>query len=212
MNKTAAVHKPASQSDRYHHGNLRAALLVAAEAELAENGIEHFSLRSVAKRAKVSHAAPAHHFTDSRGLLTALAAVGCRRLHAAQIEAMEEADESDDVALLAASGLGYVRFALANPALFRLIFSSGRPDHEDPELSETVETSYNMVVDLVEKASGDRARTTEQAERNIAATWAMAHGLSDLLVSGKLKSLIAMPVEDREAAIIDLMARTTERR
>lgn len=57
----------------YHHGDLRAALLHAAEEELAERGMEAFSLRSVAKRAGVSHAAPAHHFGDAQGLLTALA-------------------------------------------------------------------------------------------------------------------------------------------
>ena len=55
----------------YHHGDLRAALLAAAEVELSEKGVEGFSLRSVAKRAGVSHAAPAHHFGDSQGLLTA---------------------------------------------------------------------------------------------------------------------------------------------
>ena len=63
----------------YHHGDLAAALLAAAEAELAEKGVEAFSLRSVAKRAGVSHAAPAHHFGDATGVLTALATEGFRR-------------------------------------------------------------------------------------------------------------------------------------
>ena len=62
-----------ASKDRYHHGDLKMALLRAAEAELAENGIESFSLRAVAKRAGVSHGAPAHHFKDAKGLLTALA-------------------------------------------------------------------------------------------------------------------------------------------
>ena len=69
---------------RYHHGDLRAALLEAGEAELAEHGVEGFSLRGVAKRAGVSHAAPAHHFRDANGLLTALAAEGFRRFVAKQ--------------------------------------------------------------------------------------------------------------------------------
>jgi AcrR family transcriptional regulator len=73
-------------SDRptYHHKDLRAALLTAAEAELTEVGLERFSLRSVAKRAGVSHAAPAHHFGDVGGLLTALCAEGFHRFLAAQ--------------------------------------------------------------------------------------------------------------------------------
>ena len=68
--------RPGSAERPYHHGNLRAALLEAAEAELEAMGIERFSLRAVAKRAGVSHAAPAHHFGDATGLLTALAAIG----------------------------------------------------------------------------------------------------------------------------------------
>ena len=78
----------------YHHGDLRAVLLHAAEAELAERGIEAFSLRSVAKRAGVSHAAPAHHFGDTGGLLTALAAQGYQQFLAAQAarEAVAEAN------------------------------------------------------------------------------------------------------------------------
>ena len=76
--------EPRRAARPYHHGALRAALLAAAEAELAETGIERFSLRSVAKRAGVSHAAPAHHFGDTGGLLTALAAEGFTRFLATQ--------------------------------------------------------------------------------------------------------------------------------
>ena len=73
-----------AEAPRYHHGDLRAALLAAAETELDERGVESFSLRGVARRAGVSHAAPAHHFRDVRGLLTALAAEGFARFLAAQ--------------------------------------------------------------------------------------------------------------------------------
>ena len=64
----------------YHHGNLRAVLLEAALAEIAERGPQALSLRELARRAGVSHAAPAHHFGDKPGLLTAIAAEGFRRL------------------------------------------------------------------------------------------------------------------------------------
>src|SRR5262245_3431916 len=71
---------PKRRRDSYHHGDLRAALLKAAEAELAENGIEGFTLRGCARRAGVSHAAPAHHFKDVRAILTELAADGFEKL------------------------------------------------------------------------------------------------------------------------------------
>src|SRR5262252_290185 len=76
MTMTRPRRRASSRAQPYHHGNLRAALLEAAEAELEAQGIEAFSLRGVAKRAGVSHAAPAHHFGDANGLLTGLAAEG----------------------------------------------------------------------------------------------------------------------------------------
>ena len=92
MAKTGTVAKPQRKTDArsgrsaparrrtgrdgYHHGDLRAALIAAAEEELAENGVDGFTLRGCARRAGVSHAAPAHHFKDVRALFTALATVG----------------------------------------------------------------------------------------------------------------------------------------
>ena len=111
----------------YHHGDLAAALLDAGEAELAEKGVEGFSLRGVAKRAGVSHAAPAHHFGDARGLLTAIATRGFERLIARQQDFQREAPPIPR-AQLEASGLGYVAFATENPALFRLMLGSFRHD------------------------------------------------------------------------------------
>ncbi|MGL5012504.1 MAG: TetR/AcrR family transcriptional regulator, partial [Paracoccaceae bacterium] len=122
-----------SREKPYHHGDLRAALLAAAEAELADHGIEAFSLRQVAKRAGVSHAAPAHHFGDANGLLTALAAEGFRQFAAAQAAREAQADKAPRAQMIAA-GLGYVDFAMARPALFRLMHASDRPAYDTPEL------------------------------------------------------------------------------
>ncbi len=119
----------------YHHGNLFSVLLDSAEQELIERGIEGFSLRGVAKRANVSHAAPAHHFGDANGLLTALAARGFERFIQRQRDFRQRAP-SDPRAQLEASGVGYVVFALENPAIFRLMFSSDRPTLTIPIFSK----------------------------------------------------------------------------
>jgi AcrR family transcriptional regulator len=185
---------------------LRRELLQAAEAELGAKGMEGFSLRGVAKRAGVSHAAPAHHFGDTNGLLTALAADGYSRFVETQLEAIREGAQ-DPGARLASAGLGYVRFATANPALFRLIFSSDRPDYDDPELCKAAEAGYNLLVDLVEQASGDKISSEREAVMNIVAAWATAHGLADLLVSGRPKTLAALPESDRETMIREIVAR-----
>jgi AcrR family transcriptional regulator len=188
----------------YHHGDLRAALLLAAEQELGETGIEGFSLRSVAKRAGVSHAAPAHHFHDVRGLLTALAAEGFRRFYASQRKAMAEWAD-DPASQLAASGIGYVRFAVASPALFRLIFSSYRPDFEDHELEAESRQSYEMLVRQVKAIPGREDWDERRLMRAISSTWSVAHGLADLLSSGRLKTLAGLDPAEREAEIFTII-------
>lgn len=184
---------------KYHHGDLRAALLAAAEAELAERGVEGFSLRSVAKRAGVSHAAPAHHFTDAGGLLTALAAEGFRRF--LDTQAAREAQAAPDPrAQLLAAGLGYVDFALARPALFRLMFGSDRAEFADPELSAASEAAYLHLVGQVRALGGN--------DTDAAAVWSVAHGLADLMAAGRLKPLYALPPEARDAAVAGILLRS----
>ena len=182
----------------YHHGDLRTALLAAAESEVAEKGVEGFSLRQVAKRAGVSHAAPAHHFGDAKGLLTALAADGYIQFLAAQ--ALREAQvEPNAPAQLIAAGLGYVDFALTRPALFRLLFGSDRPDYTDPSLSQAADAAYLHLEHQIHACGGDQSDMT--------AVWAMAHGLADLLAAGRLKPLHDLPPTARDAALITLISR-----
>ena len=137
----------------YHHGDLREALLVAAEEELKEKGVEGFTLRGCAKRAGVSHAAPAHHFRDADGLLTALAAVAFTRFTAA-MTARQSAAPADPRERLIALGLGYIDFATSEPALFRLMFASGRPDFDDAELQQVAMHSLGLLIQGVNAVRG----------------------------------------------------------
>ncbi|NUB43737.1 TetR/AcrR family transcriptional regulator [Fertoebacter nigrum] len=187
----------------YHHGDLRAALLAAAEAEIAERGIEAFSLRQVAKRAGVSHAAPAHHFGDANGLLTALAADGFRQFLAAQA-AREAVANPDPASQLVAAGLGYVDFALQRPALFRLLWGSQRTDFASADLGQASRAAYQHLVDQVTAAGGLSVADT-------AAVWAMAHGLADLLAAGRMRAVGAFPPAERDAVIAEMLRRTLPR-
>src|SRR5947208_17140860 len=107
----------------YHHGNLRRVLIDCALAAIAERGAANLSLRDLARRAGVSHAAPAHHFGDKRGLLTAVAAEGYRRL--AGLLGPTDATTPG----LAEVGVAYVRFAVEERPYFDVMF---RPDLYDP--------------------------------------------------------------------------------
>src|SRR5215813_707117 len=99
-----------AQSRPYHHGDLRAALLREAEAILESDGIPSLTLRSISRRAGVSHAAPNNHFGDLTGLLSELAAVGFNRFGTMLGEAMAKAG-ADPYDRMKAMGLAYVGFA-----------------------------------------------------------------------------------------------------
>src|SRR5215212_9346147 len=98
----------------YHHGDLREALVAAAVGLLEQKGLSGFTLRQCARRAGVSHAAPAHHFATAADLLAEIAARGYERFVAALGKAADRADVSP-LARLQAMGRAYVAFALANP-------------------------------------------------------------------------------------------------
>lgn len=190
----------------YHHGDLRRALLRAAEDELGEKGVEGFTLRGCARRAGVSHAAPAHHFGDVGGLLSALAAEGFERFLATTRARVAAAGEADAGARLTALGLGYVEFARANPALFRLMFSSGRPDFADPRLEKAASAAFDQLVCGVAAVSGDDPLSSREGRRRVAATWAVVHGLSHLILSRQMKFLDDRGEAETEADIAAVIA------
>lgn len=191
----------------YHHGDLREALLNAAEAEIGAEGIESFSLRRVAKRAAVSHAAPAHHFRDASGLLTALAAVGYRRFVDAQKKREAIAQTGDAMARLLASGLGLIDFAQSHPALFRLIFSSKRLDYADADLHSASRAAFTHLCDNVHAVTGAHPYDNAAAMLDAVALWSAAHGLADLLISGQLMPMQKLSKAERETAIISILER-----
>lgn len=195
-----------AEKPRYHHGDLRAALLRAAEVELAEKGIESFSLRSVSKRAGVSHAAPAHHFGDVTGLLSALAAEGFRQFLEAQRAREKQAPDTPEDKLVAA-GLGYIDFAAARPALFRLIFSSRKPDFTKDELEAESFSAFAHLVEQVHALGGPDPWKDEDAMQDVAAVWAIVHGLADLIVAGRIKSISGLAPEARDRAIERIIRR-----
>jgi AcrR family transcriptional regulator len=135
----------------YHHGALRRALLDAALATLEEGG--EISLRAVARRAGVSHAAPYHHFTDRKALVAALAREGLASL----VQALESAGRQvEDPRLeLLEIGVAYVRFSTENRALFRLMFSAELADREGlPELQAAYAGAYEVVAGRVRELLG----------------------------------------------------------
>lgn len=194
----------------YHHGDLRAALLEAAERELAERGIEGFTLRGVAKRAGVSHAAPAHHFRDTSHMLTALATIGMERFHAA-MEAAQSVPHTTPRDRFIASGVAYVEFALANSALFDLMFGSKRPDFDDPDFVRHAGAAFRNLVDSIASIRGGASLEEAGGRLDIAAAWSLVHGVATLLIAKRLRFLAPDLAADRTETLRQLVSRVAPR-
>jgi len=159
----------------YHHGDLRAALLAEAAALVAERGADRISLRELARRAGVSHAAPAHHFTDRRGLFTALATEGFRLLEAALTAARPRFVDA---------ALAYVRFALEHPGHYEVMFAKSLLDAADPALTAAERAAGAELARGVASLEDPHAHADPVAAE--LAAWSLVHGFATLWRNGAL--------------------------
>ena len=199
----------AENKKTYHHGDLRAELLRAAEEVLSADGIEAFSLRAVAKRAGVSHGAPAHHFGDVRGLLTALATIGYERFVETQVDRQRRA-APDAKSQLTASGLGYIDFAMQNSALFRLMFSSQKPDKAERTLEDAANAAFSKLESDIRSFRNSSDLHDSTFMKDVTSAWAMVHGLAELMIAGRsplTAALDQMTQPDRDATLSDIILR-----
>ncbi|WP_232476307.1 TetR/AcrR family transcriptional regulator [Flavisphingomonas formosensis] len=166
---------------RYHHGDLKAALVDAGLGLLAERRVEDVSLREVARRVGVSATAVYRHFPDKASLMRALAEEGLARLARAQHEAADAAGGGS--AGFAATGRAYVRFALANPALFRMIFAS-------PPLTASEESGKEVEAMAFLRANAAAAVNDDPHSRaawiRAVRAWSQVHGLAMLMLDGQI--------------------------
>lgn len=186
----------------YHHGDLRAALLEAGEKELADNGVEGFTLRGAARRAGVSHAAPAHHFKDVSELLTELAAVGFERFAEFLLRFGESAPKGT-IDYIVAIGRGYATFALRNPHFLRLIFRvAGIRDNA--RYNAAGEAAFRIPVEAVGAYYGSADPMADPAlTATVIGLWSTVHGFSDLMLAGQLHK--GGPHVTEETLINDLL-------
>jgi AcrR family transcriptional regulator len=186
LRRKKAARRKAPQAKNYHHGDLAAALVEAAEAVLTEKGVEGFTLRECARRAGVSHAAPAHHFKDAKGLLTAVAALGFERLTEQEKKARDA--ESDPKDRLLGTGMGYVSFALSHPAQFQLMFQKGLIDHENERFTAASRAAFEVFIQTYIEAFDVTfpEGMFKDADPSVMREWALVHGIATLAVQGQL--------------------------
>jgi len=168
----------------YHHGNLRSALMEAAERALDRGGVDALSLRELARETGVSHAAPRRHFPDRQALLDALALEGFERLAAEMQRALDEAGDGFR-ARFAALGRAYVRFATEHAALLDLMFAGKhRPGAE--ALHEAGVRAFSAPVALIVDGQAAGDVVGGDPVRVATVTWASLHGLASMANTGML--------------------------
>ena len=175
-------------TDAYHHGSLPEALLVAVDEIVIAHGLENVSLREAARRAGVSHSAPAHHFGDKDGLLAAYAEQGFSMLADSLEAAAIEAAGQPMIDIIRASGAAYVRFAVEHQGHFQAMFRSGLDKSTYPELDAQSRRAFGGLKQRVEVLlqEGDDTADTDVVA---AYFWSIVHGLSSLWVDGALEQV-----------------------
>jgi len=173
----------------YHHGDLRRAVLAAAVAAIPDVGPAGLSLRDLARRAGVSHAAPAHHFGDKAGLLTAVAVEGYELLAEALTAAQQSTDDFLEL------GVAYVRFAVEHRAHFEVMFRPDLYHRRDPDLLVAQERAGAAL--YAGAGSVPTGRRGEDVRVAGVAAWSLVHGFASLWLTGAVPADLG---DDPEAA------------
>ena len=165
------------KGDRYHHGDLRAALIDTAVELIGERGVRGFSVAEASRRLGVAVSAPYAHFADRDDLLAAVAVRAFGLFHAALVPEMEKFPDPAD--RLAAMARGYVRFAADHRSLFEMLYESGVDKARHPEIGAAEQPLDDAFMDCVRALSGgDDARSGDLAT----AIEATAYGHAMLLL------------------------------
>lgn len=199
-----------SKARGYHHGDLREALVAAGRKLVEEKGIRGFTLRECARRAEVSHAAPAHHFASMDDLLAELVRRGFAELTAAMTTESNRAAGEEPTSRLVGLGVGYMAFAAVNPTLFQLMFSREANHIEPREGDEGAESVRSLLATVLDDVIGDSAEPVRQQAADLA--WATMHGFITLVLEGEIgRRDSSKTLKARGLAALAAMAETVVR-
>lgn len=184
----------------YHHGNLPAALINAGLEVLREEGLAALTVRGVARRVGVSHTAAYRHFADKTALVAAIAEQGFARLQD-EMAAARAATSTGPELQFVACGVAYVRFALANAAHFRVMFSGWNQDRSAyPQLRAAAEGAFDVLLGLVQAGQTAGVLRRDEPQVLALAAWASVHGLATLLLEQQLTAPADAPLDGERLA------------
>ncbi|MEB4211445.1 TetR/AcrR family transcriptional regulator [Mycobacterium sp. 94-17] len=182
-----AVRRAPAKRQSYHHGDLKRALTSAALSLVAEKGPKGFTLTEAARRAGVSAAAPYRHFADKAELLAAVAEQGFRELHADLAAAADRvADPRERVMEL---GRAYVRWAVAHPDHYQVMFGAETLKTEKPGVAEAGGQAFGDLLDAIVQCQ-EAGMVAGRDPREIAGPlWSLVHGIASLAIGGHLRAV-----------------------
>jgi AcrR family transcriptional regulator len=188
----------------YHHGDLKNALIKAGMEIISKEGLAGLSLRKVARKAGVSHAAPYAHFADKQALIAAISTEGYHRLYD-QLTATVAAYEGDPQRILVEAGWSYVQFALNDSQRFKVMFSGILEQEKDyPEFREMALKSFELLVTLVKGCQADGLLAPGPADMVAVRLWSVVHGFILLLLEGQISHTLLDRMSIRELLIFML--------
>lgn len=193
----------------YHHGDLKNALIAAGLDILAKEGSGALSLRSVAQKVGVSHAAPYAHFADKQALIAEISTEGYRRLYEA-IRAAAAQHEHDPARQLVEAAWAYVSFALEDPEHFKVTLSGVVEKEKDyPAFVEVSKKSFALVVDIVQACQRKGVLPKGAPDLVAVGVWSLMHGLVSLLLENQIPRSVVdrMPVRSMLVATLSQLAR-----
>jgi AcrR family transcriptional regulator len=172
-------------SKRYHHGNLKEALIIAGLDILSEKGIEGLSLRKVAQKVGVSHTAPYNHFSDKQGLLAAISTAGHEHLHQLLLDTFEKSKiQSSDI--ISDIAWAYLQFGLANPAKFKLMFSGAlEEERAHPEFVAISLKSIALFEEIIVFCQSKGQLPSGRVEDIAVKLWSLVHGFTYLMLENQ---------------------------
>jgi AcrR family transcriptional regulator len=176
-----------TRRDSYHHGDLKRALTSAALSLVAERGPKGFTLTEAARRAGVSAAAPYRHFDDKAHLLATVAEQGFVELHAALTAAADSA--SEPAAKLTEIGRAYVRWALANPDQYRVMFGADTDKTRHPSLAVAAGQAFDDLLDAITRCQTAGMLRGQKARQIAGPLWSLVHGIASLAIDGELRNV-----------------------
>jgi AcrR family transcriptional regulator len=184
------VRRPASPRARYHHGDLPRALLAEAVRTIQKSGVDSLTLRAVGQRLGVSRSALYRHFASKDDLLAAVADEGFRMLRTALRDAWAQGGRNP--AGLDAMGWAYVRFAIAHPSHYRVMFGAVlRRDRSEPEPGAHTD-AFGVLADAIVELQRSGVLRPDDPRLLASYIWAVVHGVAMLALDGALSGAAAI--------------------